>query len=522
MYYEPTLLFRQNAIRRFHPMLLPIQSSDDLKRGPRLPQFSPRDTEVLDQACGLLQTDIRLSYWKIPDDNMHLTAIASAQVDETNARLAILSGRQQANLFIYDLDPDNASLRHLSTILLPLTLALHWVDVKSGWLATGNDQGYAHLVLIPKGDDASAYIGKRFNHRKYLKREFHTAKPVHQLRQFDIDKTKLLTVYDHHLFYWDIKALEAHAKPAPISVASVQGLVATDPMPKNDCIVLMAGHFGVTSLDIRELPKFQVPQTLALRPHQQPAQTVRWNPDNANQFALAHRDDIIRLYDIRMDGCVGNLKGHRGKPLQLLWTQGNLFSGGGDGNLVHWDLVTAPEQSFTNCTLKQGLGSVSFNPQTNNVEETLSQRQCGTVLPASNTSIVDMAPVSDLGAVVTIDGLGFFGYHAKVAAPKQYYTDSDLAYLERVENLAQTLVEEEITAEEILDVATVKAKQQQLVPRGLSELLQETLAEPLLEPELDSSLHLPLLRVFSDTGSVLTVSSEVVDWSHYSQLLTCA
>lgn len=521
MYYEPTLLFRQNAIRRFHPMLLPIQSSDDLKRGPRLPQFSPRDTEVLDQACGLLQTDIRLSYWKIPDDNMHLTAIASAQVDEANARLAILSGRQQANLFIYDLDPDNASLRHLSTILLPLTLALHWVDVKSGWLATGNDHGYAHLVLIPKGDDASAYIGKRFNHRKYLKREFHTAKPVHQLRQFDIDKTKLLTVYDHHLFYWDIKALEAHAKPAPISVASVQGLVATDPMPKNDCIVLMAGHFGVTLLDIRELPKFQVPQTLALRPHQQPAQTVRWNPDNANQFALAHRDDIIRLYDIRMDGCVGNLKGHRGKPLQLLWTQGNLFSGGGDGNLVHWDLVTAPEQSFTNCTLKQGLGSVSFNPQTNNVEETLSQRQCGTVLPASNTSIVDMAPVSDLGAVVTIDGLGFFGYHAKVAAPKQYYTDHDLAYLERVENLAQTLVEEEITGEEILDVATVKAKQQ-LVPRGLSELLQETLAEPLLEPELDSSIHLPLLRVFSNTGSVLTVSSEVVDWSHYSELLTCA
>ena len=111
-YYQPTLLFRQNAIRR-SPYSSPRSSESSLDLGQyqsKNPSWilnpNSSDTELLNKICSLDRLNIKSNYWKIPDNEMNLTSMA-VKTNGDLGTLAISSGNQKSNLFIYELDMNN-------------------------------------------------------------------------------------------------------------------------------------------------------------------------------------------------------------------------------------------------------------------------------------------------------------------------------------------------------------------------------------------------------------------------------
>lgn len=468
-YYEPTLLFRQNAVKKYSPELSPVSSmsSIDLPKSNNsssswlLDYQNPKDTEILNKSCSLNRLNIKSNYWKIPDNDMNLTSMAlQKQGDSNKSLLGISSANNDSNLFIYELDLAENYLTHNNTISLPNIHAMRWVprmDNDELGLITGNSKGYAHLVSIPNSneEDQSAEIVKRFNHRKHLKSinkdpsiASHNSTDITKLNFMD-KSMDLLSIYDNNLFLWDINGCDSQVRPKPISISSIPGIVNFDPIPRNSNLVGICGKFGVSLFDTRE-PKFSVPSSIMQQANRKKlgANVIRWSPKNDNVFAASHMDGIIRLWDIRKQEYFASLDGHQGKKIiSIEWNENDLFSGGRDGNIVHWDLTSDineyPKPDITNCGLKEGLNSVHFNPVKNSVEKTINQRQCGTVLPASNTNIVDMCSVSFTShneedvKVLSIDSSSFLGLHSKIFdavkvninSEKLYYTDDDISLL---------------------------------------------------------------------------------------------
>lgn len=472
-YYEPTLLFRQNAIRKYQPALLPIASmllvNVSSPRGLWLLNHSnPSDTEVLSKLCSLNRLNIKSNYWKIPDAHCHLTAMDVTA--DNNPQLAIASGSQEANLFIYELDVLDNYLTHHTTISLPNVHALKWVPGAEKYLVTGNSKGYAHLVHVPgHHSDESAEIIKRFNHRKHLRAVnkdpsifSHASTTILRL-EYNVHNDRLYLVYDDTLFLWDMRDCELHQKPRPTSVSSIKYLTNFDLNKNSDNVVGICGRFGVSLFDTRQ-KEFSVPLLVvaAATRHHLGATSMRWLPSNDAVFAAAHTDGVVRLWDIRKQELFAALHGHQGKKITSMeWNHRDLFSAGADGNIVHWDLSSdVPKENYTEsgkltvCGLKEGVDSVNFNAKRNSVEATLSQRQCGTVLPASNSSIAAMCSVKgpsgdvDDVRVLSIDGSAFFGVHLKIYDAvnvhinnsKAYYTASDIDLLMAAEASGSTII----------------------------------------------------------------------------------
>lgn len=127
--------------------------------------------------------------------------------------------------------------------------------------------------------------------------------------------------------------------------------------------------------------------------------------------------------------------------------ENDLYTGGKDGNIIHWDLssdLALNDLSNTNsisCGLKDGFDSVQFNGKANALEAKLNQRQCGTVLPASNSNIVSMCSIKTEDdadtKIMSIDGSSFLGVHNKISESfnvnintnKLYYTEEDIQLL---------------------------------------------------------------------------------------------
>lgn len=449
-FYEPSLLLRQNAIRRS-----PNSSMESLT-----PTTNTRvswennfqDCDVLNKSCSMNRLNIKSNYWKIPDTNMNLTAMSIVGGVDDNATIAIASGNKESNLFIYDLDVEDKFLSHQSTITLPNIHGLEWVPKNSGYLVTGNNKGYAHLISIPKpgelnedGEEVSAEICKRFNHRKHVKNETTTT-----LRNSNISKLKfmdkldnLLSIYNNNLFHWDLNQVQSQLKPSPLSITKVQGIMNFDPL--QDSVIGICGRFGVSLFDLRN-PKFQVPSSQK-NIKKQSAYLMKWNPQNENVFASCHRDGVVRLWDVRKQESFANLYGHQDRLVSLEWNKGDLFTGGRDGNIIHWDL-TNDVTDLTTCTLKEGLSSVNFDSKSNQLKPISLQRQCGTILPASNTNIISMGSINDGQdtKVLSIDGSSYFGVHNKIydainLEGKEYYSEADIQLLVGQES-RDTLVEE--------------------------------------------------------------------------------
>lgn len=457
-YYTPNLLFRQNAIRH-SPKSSPNSSHSDLRLGTPawMLMENANDSQVINQSCSLNRLNIKSNYWKIPDNNMNLTAMDvntragnNAAVGLETPTLAISSGNKLQNLFIYQLDTQNNYLTHNNTISLPNIHSMKWVpEPESHTLATGNNAGYAHLVSIPRADavDENAEIIKKFNHAKYLKP--HTTSNITRLNFLDEDN--LLTLYQGHLFRWDVTS----AKSKPTSISTLRGARSFDVIPSKRSTVAISGDFGVSLFDLRQ-SDFKVPSSILRNANKEKlvSNLIKWNPNDEYVFAASHMDGAVRLWDTRMQGHYGVLQGHGNKTVTSIeWNNDDIFTGARDGNIVHWDLSNTADD-LMNCTLKEGLSSVKFNSQTNSLDDMAHQRQCGTVLPASNTNITCMASISDNGddcKILSIDGSSFFGVHSKIYdaiqlninSEKLYYNASDLSLLMKSEEKVslETLVE---------------------------------------------------------------------------------
>ncbi|KAI3404516.2 DSE1 [Candida oxycetoniae] len=506
-FYEPTLLFRQNAIKRFSPNLSPISSVESLmstmktdsvecsastinsfraknsSRSSWLLNFNnPKDTEILNKSCSLDQTNIRSNYWKIPDDNMNLTSMCISKevlTPSNNPLLAIASGNIENNLFIYELNTRSNHLIHHSTISLSNIHNMKWINRKScdkNHIITGNNKGYAHLVSIPKiiysedscssssisssssssDDDLySAEICKRFNHRKYIKdkKSISINTPISKLDVFN-NHLEMISIYNDYLFHWDVKNSESQQRPTPLSITTIHGIKNFDLLDYNNTTLSICGKFGVSLFDIR-LAKFNIPMALSTTSNfrQLSANVVKWNPSNDNILAAGHGDGVVRLWDIRKQDYFATLTGNhssittpQSRVTSIEWSQGDLITGGHDGNILYWDLTSDIDDisnaGHLNCGLREGLSSVQFNNETNNLEIDVNQRQCGTVLPASNTNIVSMCSVAvnngptedEEVKILSIDGSSFLGVHSRVkeaieldfSCDKQYYTEDDL------------------------------------------------------------------------------------------------
>lgn len=477
-FYEPSLLLRQNAIRRS-----PNGSMESL-----VPSVKSRiswdsksqDCQVLNKSCSMNRLNIKSNYWKIPDTDMNLTAMSIVGGVEDETTIAISSGNKSANLFIYSLDIDDKYLSHQSTISLANIHGLQWIPNNSGYLVTGNNKGYAHLISIPKpgelnedNQQTSAEICKRFNHRKHLKNESTTTLRntyISKLKFIHDDPNTLLSIYNDNLFDWNINNFQSQLKPSPNSITKIQGLINFDPLKGS--MIGLCGKFGVSLFDLRN-PKFKIPK---LNDHhnktKQCSYLMKWNPNNENVFASCHRDGVVRLWDIRKQQSYGNLYGHEDHIVSLEWNNGDLFTGASDGNIIHWDL-TNDVSDLTTCTLKEGLNSINFDGKSNSLKPIMSQRQCGTVLPASNTNIIAMSSINDGQdtKVLSIDGSSYFGVHNRIydaisidIEDKMYYSESDLQMLAGPSS-KDTLIE----MQEITEPLAIQRKPVTLPYHGLAK-----------------------------------------------------
>lgn len=486
-YYEPTLLFRQNAIRRFNPSLSPISSVLSLPEESTTSQSSinspyldkktntssswllnlnnEKDTQVLSKSCSLNRTNIKSNYWKIPDNNMNLTSMCVKHQSPQNPLLAISLNNSDNNLFVYEINLDSNHLIHHSTISLSNIHNMKWVNNTTtsdkNYLVTGNNKGYAHLVTMPDigtgsidDQEYSAEICKRFNHRKHIKdkSKADAMLPIKQLNLFNSDR-EMISIYDDFLFHWDIMNVESQQRPQPISITTVKGVRNFDVLPHNNTTLSICGKFGISLFDTRD-SKFSIPMSSSITKNyrQLSGNIVKWNPENDNILAVGHGDGVIRLWDIRKQDYFTSLHGHSHRSTlnqvtSIEWDQGDLFTGGQDGNIIHWDLtsdVSIDEIGHMNCGLREGLDSVKFNEKTNSVEVDVNQRQWGTILPASNTNVVSMCSVANDSneiKIMSIDGSSFLGVHSQVKEAiklninpdKLYYTEEDIQELLRYE-----------------------------------------------------------------------------------------
>ncbi|KAG8204100.1 DSE1, partial [Candida africana] len=526
-YYEPTFLFRQNAIKRFSPSLSPISSVESLSlvnsnsisnNGTTtttttttssiyqnasnsswlLNPYNVKDTAILNQSCCLNRTNVKSNYWKIPDESMNLTSMSINKNQGGNPILAISSGKSESNLFIYELNLFNNHLIHHHTISLPNIHAMKWIN-NTRYLVTGNNKGYAHLVSTPKlathdvfntnsngdfdyddddeDDNNSAEICKRFNHRKHLKQnqlENTISTPIKHLN-FLNNHENLLSIYNDYLFYWDIKGCHQQTRPSPISISTVSGIKNFDVLENNHTstntsnanTVAICGLFGVSLFDLRDC-QFNIPNSNTTQIHDKTqssyrklsANIVKWNSMNTNILAAGHGDGVIRLWDIRkQDSYIAELYGHNDYSIttSMEWNNNDLFTGSKDGNIIHWDLSNISKDSQwkendntklpISCGLKEGFNSIEFNGKANKLETKLDQYQCGTILPASNSSIVAMCSTTTTTSsndhddeeikILSIDSSSFLGVHNKVSESinvnintnKLYYTEEDIQLL---------------------------------------------------------------------------------------------
>ncbi|EGW32920.1 uncharacterized protein SPAPADRAFT_60264 [Spathaspora passalidarum NRRL Y-27907] len=545
-YYTPSLLFRQNAIRRYSPSLSPISSQTSLastieslhpnKNSWLLNLDNPKDSQVLTQSCSLNRVNIKSNYWKIPDTNMNLTGLAIApNSPSVTPTLAISSGNRDANLFIYQLNLDENNLTHHCTITLPNIHAMEWVN--NQYMITGNNKGYAHLVSIPSVTDAEendedAEICKRFNHRKHLKNHPDKYKST-AISKLAIHNNELISLYNNHLFQWDIKGVDTQTKPSPISITNISGISDMDTLAGSSTLAI-AGKFGVSLFDSRDA-KFKVPQYILPDSYEQfrelNANIIRWNSMDSNVLASGHGDGVVRLWDVRkINSCVASLCSstsaeHTPTITTLEWNNGDIFTGAQDGNIIHWDLTSTPlSTSHTTCTLSEGLNSVKFDGRSNKIE-IAQQRQCGTILPASNTNIVSMTSLQldDDTVVVSIDGSSFLGVHSKVTEIKQYHTNL----------FDNTLVSSDtlVSVNEATQPLQIKEKRvtssEPIIPVGINNVSVDTLQDVIVvedgedfhfgsNTDVDSCASLQVDSPNSSTHSVESLSTLATEVDQYN------
>ncbi|ONH70124.1 Protein DSE1 [Cyberlindnera fabianii] len=415
-HYSPTVLFRQNAVKkvRSNPE---FYSSSTRKFSNESWLFKDdKNTTVLDKTCSNDTIKIASNYWKVPDDELYLTSVAVNK--ENNEQIAVASGKRENNLYIYDINTESTSLTHQQTITLPYIQSMQWLgyDECESTLMTGHKNGTVHMVSVPDSNsDESARIIKRFNHKKHFSTSRYKNLSIKRIvtPNWISNSQNFLTQCNQNIFLWDMN----HRSDLPILKNQNLGLLNFDASPSKNGILALAGEFGIALNDLRAPVNHPSIFTPKDSKSLSGANAIKWAPYDDNVLAATHLDGTIRLWDIRAQGAFGNLSGHNDLVTCIEWSEessGDLYSGGNDGSIIHWDLNFS--EDLSDCCLSEGLESIKYMGNTFLTDETeiyakVSKRQCGTLIPAAKAAILDMTSVGN--KIMSVDGDSFLGVHGK-------------------------------------------------------------------------------------------------------------
>jgi WD40 repeat protein len=370
--------------------------------------------KILDKTVNKNNTSIASNYWRIPDDELHLTSVAVNK--ENSEQVAISSGKNHSNLFIYDINYDDMALTHQQTISLPYIESMQWLnhDTEESTLLTGHRNGTVHIVSIPDSNsEESASIVKRFNHKKHFTSNRLRSLSVQRIAvpNWIANRQNFLSSCNESIFLWDIQ----HRSDLPILKTQHIGLLNFDASLAANGIVALCGEFGIALNDLRASPNS--PSIFTPRQQLGSSNCIKWAPYDSNVIAASHVDGIVRLWDIRAQSSFGKLEGHNDMVTCLEWSEesaSDLYTGGKDGSIIHWDLNFS--EDLSDCCLREGLNSIKymgnrFLTDDTDIYANLKKRQCGTLIPAAKTAIVDMSSTDN--KILSIDSSAFLGVHDK-------------------------------------------------------------------------------------------------------------
>lgn len=494
-HYSPPTLFRQNAMTS---KMRSVSAPHDTRL------YHQADREIINKTLPSPKSNICSNYWRIPDDELFLTSISVNK--ENPEQLAVASGKCESNLFIYDIDYKDMSLTHQQTISLPYIQSTQWLgyDKAESLLLTGHRNGSAHIVSIPDSNsEESASIIKRFNHKKHFTSNYQRSISVDQLvlPNWINNRQNFLSSCNESIFLWDMH----HRSDLPILKTQHLGLLSFDASLAQNGMISLAGDFGIALNDLRA--PTGTPSVFSPRQNLGASNCIKWAPYDSNVLAASHIDGTVRLWDIRAQNSFGKLAGHKDMVTSIQWSEessADLYTGGKDGCIIHWDVPMT--EDLSECCLREGLESVKymadqFFTDDKDIYANLKRRQCGSLIPAAKTSIVDMCSTGS--KILSIDSSAFLGAHDKRGA--------DSFTVE--EGTSDTIMEEMLSEFPILSVSSSPGS-----PSSSSRTLYE--ASPQSSPvisvakssslTLEPSLSKPLTKLENDSTSTLVEKFELL------------
>lgn len=322
---------------------------------------------------------IHSNYWKIDNSENIDSSIkpSNTSFSKDGDTIAISSNYLNENLKVFQLIAN--SLIHVASITLPDVQSLKFLnpvdpttqsDFK--FLLSGHSNGIIHLSAIPLIENnffENAEIIKRFNHKKHLKllynnnfeRKSFTLNNGNistSITSIDLVKShpcslfnSMVTVYDHHLFYWDTTKSKN-----PLSIIRTNGITAAKINNKADSLTAIVGDFGLSLLDLRsgknksKNSSYFPPSTnKRLRGFTQ----CEWSNLNENYISTIQADEnIVQLWDLRKLDPITSLSGFRNKISSIMWDDNNtIWAGDYDGYLSKWCLNDLSSYENTECIL---------------------------------------------------------------------------------------------------------------------------------------------------------------------------
>ncbi|GMG43177.1 unnamed protein product [Ambrosiozyma monospora] len=255
----------------------------------------------------------------------------------------------------------------------------------------------------------------------------------------------LLSIYRENIFFWDTSRSNL-----PILKNKVNGITSFDASRYQDSLLALSGEFGLSLFDMRVQNNINLSVPFCI-PHDlnysQQATMVKWCNTDPNYCATATTNNNVTIWDIRKMVPLAELHTTTNEfyqarlPLKeitaLEWVDTcNLYTSSYDGSIVHWDMENSQftnAQSILKCSMKSNpvnahkypvsASSSEYSTSTTSLGSYPStttsvdvhSRECGTVIPAANTPIVDLKTV-DGDKILSLDE-SFLGLHYKVDAP---------------------------------------------------------------------------------------------------------
>lgn len=310
---------------------------------------------------------VQSNYWKI--DNVESDITHSISINTTFSKesdtIAVSSNYASENLKIFQLAAN--SLIHLASITLPDIHSLKFLKPVSEpphnfkFLLSGHSNGIVHLSAIPLTENSvfeNAEIIKRFNHKKHLKSSYPFERSSLTLNNGTISTSitsidlsssqwtsspmnSMVSVYNHHLFYWDT----ARSK-APLSIIKSNGVSHVTTNKNLNSVIAISGDFGLSLIDLRtgknqEKTSIFLPSSNSLSSKYSKLNgfvSSEWCENNENYIAtIQASDDVVHLWDIRKMNPITKLTGFTDSVTQIKWKNNSLWTGDKDGYLTRWD-----------------------------------------------------------------------------------------------------------------------------------------------------------------------------------------